>query len=579
MRIKKKTSIQILAFLLLLLLPISALAQTYTWTAMGSLNTARYLHTASVLADGRVLVAGGYDASYNTIASAELYDPATGLWTATGSLNTAHTNHTASVLADGRVLVAGGYDGSGSSASAELYDPATGLWTATGSLNTGRHFHTASVLADGRVLVAGGYDASGYLASAELYDPATGVWTATGSLNTARRQHTASVLADGRVLVAGGRGLNIYSASAELYDPATGLWTATGSLNTARRYHTASVLADGRVLVAGGSDGLSSSASAELYDPATGLWTATGSLNTGHYDHTASVLADGHVLVAAGIDASFTAGASAELFDGPPACIQSAQSGNWSAASTWVGGSVPGSTDAVCVQSNHTVTLAAAAAADSLVISSGGVLDLATYAFTVENGVTNEGAIQQTQNVDGSVAVNFLQIQPNGGGADQYRGVDIVAGTNLGTTVVQITGNTAVCNNNDGGAYRDRCFMVNPVNAGSVSITLHTTPGEDDLTDDAFFQYASGTTWTQGASCNDAIGAGGACTGTATFASPAWFLIGSGGNAPTAVSLQTVSVNSQSTNLIFASILGALVLGLGSLWLRRRQMAKPNCAI
>src|SRR6266480_4336113 len=111
-----------------------------TWTGTDSLNTARFLHTATLLANGKVLVAGGLDNSFNATASAELYDPASGSWTATGSLNTARYLHTAILLPDGMVLVAAGADSSQSaSASAELYDQVSGTWTDTGSLNTARY--------------------------------------------------------------------------------------------------------------------------------------------------------------------------------------------------------------------------------------------------------------------------------------------------------------------------------------------------------------------------------------------------------------------------------------------------------
>src|SRR5438105_3600168 len=132
-------------------------------------------------------------------------------WESTGSLNTPRFYHTATLLSDGRVLVA---SGGGQQTfpypellSAELYDPATGNWTLTGNLNNGRDDHTATLLANGTVLVAGGRnDDIGVLASAEVYDPATGNWTPTGSLNVARRRHTATLLSDGTVLVAGGLG-------------------------------------------------------------------------------------------------------------------------------------------------------------------------------------------------------------------------------------------------------------------------------------------------------------------------------------------------------------------------------------
>ena len=290
-------------------------ATPFQWQYTGSLNTARDTHTATLLFDGRVLVAGG-DSHGVYLASAELYDPATGTWTVTGSLNTAREDHTATLLSDGRVLVVGGYNTGLSLASAELYDPATETWTVTGSLNTGRYLHTATLLANGKVLVAGGFgNAGGWLASAELYDPATGNWTVTGSLNTSRGDHTTTLLADGRVLVAGGYNGGLYLADAEFYDPATENWTVTGSLNTARIGHTATLLPDGKVLVAGGiGNDLVRLASAELYDPATGTWTYTGSLNTAREDHTATLLTNGEVLVAAGFQAGFDL-ASAELYD------------------------------------------------------------------------------------------------------------------------------------------------------------------------------------------------------------------------------------------------------------------------
>ena len=118
---------------------------------------------------------------------------------------TAHSSHTATLLPTGKVLVAGGYNNEGDVASAELYDPATGTWTETGSLTTARDSHTATLLPNGKVLVAAGFGNSGWLSSAEVYDPASGTWTATGSLATARYSHTA-IAAQRQVLVAGGWG-------------------------------------------------------------------------------------------------------------------------------------------------------------------------------------------------------------------------------------------------------------------------------------------------------------------------------------------------------------------------------------
>jgi hypothetical protein len=298
----------------------TSLAQQGSFVFAGSLNTARIQHTATLLNNGKVLVAGGLDANGNPLASAELFDPATGIFTPTGSLNTARTQHTATLLQNGTVLVAGGNSSAtGYLTSAELYDPTTGTFTLTGNLITGHSQYTATLLNNGMVLIAGGFGPSGEEATAELYDPGTGTFALTGSLNTALSGHTATLLNNGTVLIAGGSVENVGPiASAELFDPTTGTFTATGSLNTARYVHTATLLGNGTVIVAGGVGGTADSylASAELYDPTTETFTLTGSLNTARAGHTAILLNDGMVLLAGGQGANTTNSlASAELYD------------------------------------------------------------------------------------------------------------------------------------------------------------------------------------------------------------------------------------------------------------------------
>jgi hypothetical protein len=239
----------------------------------GSLIFPRYFHTMTLLPNGKVLVAGGYDGnSHTSIASAELYDPATETWRATGSLNTPRESHTATLLPNGKVLVAAG-DAAGN--SAELYDPATGTWTPTGSLNTARIAHNATLLPGGKVLVAGGTaDGWNSLSGAELYDPVTGTWTQTGALNSGRWLNTMTSLPNGKVLVASGFDGNSDISNAELYDPSTGAWTTTGSLNVGRTSHAATLLPNGKVLVTGGNDSAGSLASTELYDAGLGYTNA-----------------------------------------------------------------------------------------------------------------------------------------------------------------------------------------------------------------------------------------------------------------------------------------------------------------
>jgi hypothetical protein len=296
---------------------------TRAWTLTGSMNAGREWHTATLLLNGKVLVTGGGSSNVfgSALASAELFDPATGSWTITGSLTTARMSHTATLLANGKVLVMGGFGVNAvgndvSFASAELYDPASGTWSSAGSLATARAFHTATLLPDGKVLVTGGVGTgTNLLASSELYDPVAGTWTTTGSLTDARWLHTSTLLPNGTVLACGGEGLTVPQlASAEIYNPVNGTWTVTGSLAAARKGHTATLLPTGEVLASGGASPSGVLSSNELYNPASGTWTATGSLTIGRMEQDASLLLNGSVLISGGFNGSDTALASSELY-------------------------------------------------------------------------------------------------------------------------------------------------------------------------------------------------------------------------------------------------------------------------
>jgi hypothetical protein len=310
---------------------------TKTYTQTGYMNSPRALHTATLLSNGKVLIAGGWiDETGTNLDSAEIYDPATGVFqvlqhivmteggpmTFNLPMNKTRSQHTATLLNDGTVLIAGGY-GNGPD-TAEIfntnfgiapYSPYTDYWIYTNdfSLNhhnmeTQRNTHAATLLKDGRVLISGGANVPTFT----IYDPSTLLFSSELSLGTTRTAHTATLLTDGKVLIAGGDNFDFDApplSSAILIDPSTSTVTSTGSLANARQWHTATLLPDNRVLIAGGNSDnsvewfrshLISMASAEIYNPTNGTFTRIEDMNNTHSAGNALMLPDQSVLVANG---------------------------------------------------------------------------------------------------------------------------------------------------------------------------------------------------------------------------------------------------------------------------------------
>lgn len=300
----------------------------------GMLGTRRQRATATLLADGRVLICGGFDSGdgggvdgdpgVGGLASAEIYSPLSGMFSPTGSMSTTREKANAVLLADGRVLVIGGYDANNgvNSQTSEIYDPDSGQFSQVATMpGGGRPGATATLLTNGKVLIAGGNNGN-YLASALIYSPDSNTYTPTGSMGTARSQAGAILLPSGKVLLVGGQSARFSATSLiESYDPVTQTFGIEGNLASARSSASVSMLADGRILVAGGyvpppdnNHGGSILASAEiLKQPMATATPLAHSMTTPRTDASSSILLDGRILVAGGRNGSNVL-ASAELF-------------------------------------------------------------------------------------------------------------------------------------------------------------------------------------------------------------------------------------------------------------------------
>jgi hypothetical protein len=275
------------------------------WTTTGSLPNPKARHSATLLADGRVLAAGGVHAFSEeddvTSASALLYDPASGTWAATGSLPAGRTQHSAVLLNDGRVLVAGGSVWNSSVTNSLVYSPTTGTWSTGPTMNRFRYSRPGIArLAEGRVLVVGGASETG--TTAEVYNPTSNTWTLAGnsSVHHDLARVTLTQLNDGRFLVTGGN-------NSEIYDPAASTFSTSRTRNSA--YTTATLLADGRVLGLGGG-----TYAAALYDPSTHVWKSTAPLARVQSWPSATLLSDGAVLVTGGTDVATGTYTGSEIF-------------------------------------------------------------------------------------------------------------------------------------------------------------------------------------------------------------------------------------------------------------------------
>lgn len=278
----------------------------------GSLSTARALHSATLLNDGTILVAGGTN-GLNILSSAEIFNPATEAFTPTsGSMSNPRDLHTATLMDNGRVLIAGGTStnsvSTGSISAVDIYYPDTKLFIPTTPMAAARSNHTATLMPDGKVMVVGGFGAGDVITgTAEVFDPEHMTWTTVNPLPGAATAalHTATLLKDGRLMIAGGVSASGVLNTVFAYNPGTGLWSTLAPMPSKLRSHTATLLMDGRVLVAGGDDGNGETTSSYIYDPVADTWTpgsspTTNPLTFARFGHTATLLPNGSVMISGG---------------------------------------------------------------------------------------------------------------------------------------------------------------------------------------------------------------------------------------------------------------------------------------
>jgi len=302
-----------------------------------AMTSARALHSAVRLDDGRTLLIGGADQNGTVLASCEIYDPASNSFSVTGNMGTPRILHGATLLADGRVMVAGGTSTltpdvtaaiSGTLNSAEIYDPVTGSWSGTSNIGGNRLAPALTLLSNNQVMVSGGVEVTfifgvpliaNSTTAVQRWNPGSGSWTSGPNMAQGRagHQYNQVTLNDGRVLLTGGVDVpSLLGAAnaapingAELYNPTSNSWQ-TVNMPNARALHTASVLADGRVVAAGGAQGTLlaplSIANVDVFNPATNAWTSAPDLTGARASHTASVLPDGTLVLFGGQGATTT---------------------------------------------------------------------------------------------------------------------------------------------------------------------------------------------------------------------------------------------------------------------------------
>ena len=289
-----------------------------TFRQLGTMMEARSGHTATLLNDGTVLIVGGgvptdpacWLCGGVSRKTTEVHNPTTGAAASAASMALPRAFHTATLLPDGRVLVAGGIDIATGNirTTIEIYDPTTKQFTVAGTMSIGRYLHTATLTTDGKVVLAGGERSAGQRFTTDIFDPKTGTISTFGIFPKSRNGHTATLLPDGSVLMGGGGAFDwaLYTQS-RIFTPSTGRTSYDLGMFTPRMIHTATLVNSGTVLLAGGFSGMgtdigngTATSSAELFDVAGLFFRPALGMTIARAGHAATLLQNGTVLITGG---------------------------------------------------------------------------------------------------------------------------------------------------------------------------------------------------------------------------------------------------------------------------------------
>lgn len=268
-------------------------------TTIGSLQKARYHHTETLLPNGHILITGGYhvDAGNQALSEIEEVDLATGSSNVVANLKFARAGHTAVLLSDGRILIAGGANGQPLN-TAELYDYKKKRILRTLTMKESRSNFDAITLPSGKVILIGGHGSN--MKSIELFNPKKNTFSNAGFLHFGRFIHKSILLDNGKILITGGFNLKETMSEVELYDISTQKSTVLQPMSSRRDGHSLIKTPNGKIIVLGGADLGGLSSATQVFDPSTNKFSAGSSIDYPVEGHTANLLHSGKILIYGG---------------------------------------------------------------------------------------------------------------------------------------------------------------------------------------------------------------------------------------------------------------------------------------